>query len=462
MSNYYDGLNLKLLEAIPADARRVLELGCANGRLGAAFKERHPQATWWGVDMSEQAVAAAAQLLDRAVRLDLDHADLSVLEGGFDVVVIGDLLEHLREPARLLEALQDLTVPGAHIVCCLPNMSHLSVIQRLVAGDISYDDMGLLDRTHTHFYSPASAFKVFLDAGWLPHLQDSYRVESAPNAFTTHVVRAAESLGVPAATALRNLGLYQMILVCAKWSLAALQRPGPMRAFSAIVPVNRPWQHELNIARSPGLKEVGAEVICVQGAASAAAAYETGVRRASHPWRVMLHQDVYLPAGSGLAIARCLGELEEAGLQGVPVGFAGLCAVSPQDPSRVAYAGSVIDRTTRFSHGASDTGVSIDEFAVALHAQCVAQIDPVLGWHLWGTDLCLQALERAGRPVARILDIPLFHNSTNDYVLPDAFQHSAGLLLAKHPQHARIPTLCGELSRPPRPCRQEALTDERT
>lgn len=458
MSAYYDGLNVKLLEAIPADARRVLELGCANGRLGGAFKERHPQATWWGVEVSEQAAAAAAQHLDRVVLMDLDSGDLSALEGGFDVVVIGDLLEHLRDPARLLESLHELTTQDARIVCCLPNMSHLSVVQRLVAGDISYDDMGLLDRTHTRFYSPASAFKVFLDGGWLPHLHDSYRVEGTPSEFTAHVVRAAESLGVPAATALRNLGLYQMILVCPKWSLSDLRRPGPMCSFSVIVPVNRPWQHELNIARSPGLKEVGAEVICVQGATSAAGAYESGVRRASHAWRVMLHQDVYLPAGSGLAIARRLAELEQTGQHLAPVGFAGLCAPVPGDLSRVAYAGRVIDRTTLFDHGASDRGVSIDEFAVALHADCVARIDPELGWHLWGTDLCLQTMALAGQPAARILDVPLFHNSTNDYVLPQAFQDSAGMLLAKHPLLARIPTLCGELSRP-QPARVPAGVD---
>ena len=36
MSNYYDGLNLKLLDAIPADAKRAFELGCANAAWGAA------------------------------------------------------------------------------------------------------------------------------------------------------------------------------------------------------------------------------------------------------------------------------------------------------------------------------------------------------------------------------------------------------------------------------------------
>ena len=42
MSNYYDGLNEKLLAAIPAQAQRVLELGCANGRLGRRYKEVNP------------------------------------------------------------------------------------------------------------------------------------------------------------------------------------------------------------------------------------------------------------------------------------------------------------------------------------------------------------------------------------------------------------------------------------
>ena len=204
------------------------------------------------MELSHEAATAAAQHLDRVFELDLDRADLSVLEGGFDVIVIGDLLEHLTQPQRVLEALYDLAVPEAHIVCCLPNMGHLSVIERLVAGDISYDAMGLLDATHVRFYSPSSAFKTFLDAGWLPHLQDQYRVELPQTHFAAHIVEAAQALGLPAETAMHNLGCYQMILVCRKWTMQALRRPGPSAPFSVIVPVNRPWQYELNIAPRRG------------------------------------------------------------------------------------------------------------------------------------------------------------------------------------------------------------------
>ncbi len=446
MSNYYDGLNLKLLAAIPADARRVLELGCANGRLGRRFKELNPGVQWWGVDLSSEAVAAASPYLDRVFQMNLDDADLSVLGGGFDVVVIGDLLEHLRNPGRMLEALYDLTVAGAQIVCCLPNMAHLSVIERLVAGDISYDHMGLLDQTHTRFFSPASAFKTFLDGGWLPHMQDQYRVEVPQTHFAARIIEAAETLGVPEETARRNMGLYQMILVCKKWSMDALLKPGPSAPLSIIVPVNRPWQYELNIARSPGLREINAEIIAVQGADSAAAAYAMGAQRASHGWRVLVHQDVYFPTGSGFALARQLAQLEQAGRIQGPVGFAGLEAVASTQP-QVRYTGQVVDRTALFWHAGSECALSIDEFAVALHRDSGLAIDPNLGWHLWGTDLCLQSEARAKRPVAQVLEVPLFHNSSTGYTLPEVYYQSAERLLDKYPQLDRIPTLCGEITR---------------
>ena len=447
MSNYYDGLNLKLLEAIPAGARRVLELGCANGRLGRRFKELHPGVTWWGVEMAPEAAATAAQHLDRVVRLDLDTAELAQLEGGFDVIVIGDLLEHLREPARVLEALYDLGTPDAQIVCCLPNMAHLSVIERLVAGDISYDAMGLLDATHVRFYSPSSAFKTFLDAGWLPHMPEQYRVEVPQTHFAAKIVEAAQLLGLPAETALRNLGCYQMIIVCRKWAMESLRGNGPSAPFSVIVPVNRAWQYELNIARSPGLKEVGAEIIPVQGADSAATAYTFATQRARHAWHLLVHQDVYFPTGSGFALARQLGALEAAGRTRGPVGFAGL-ATSGQRDGSVRHAGLVVDRTTLFQHPGTDAALSIDEFAVALHRDAVVSIDRTLGWHLWATDLCLQAAASGdARAAATILEAPLFHNSTTAWQLPEAFHASAAVLLEKHAQLDRIPTLCGELQR---------------
>lgn len=443
MNSYYDGLNQKLLNVIPLNARKILELGCANGRLGQRYKELNHNSRWVGVDIQKSAIAEASQVLDEAHQIDIDASELSQVGADFDVLVIGDLIEHLKYPEVLLDKLYDLSSPNAILVCCLPNMAHLSVIERIICGDLSYDDMGLLDRTHTRFFSSSSAVKMFLDSGWLPDICDQYDSIPRHSEFLNSVIGAAAALGIPKQTALGQLSLYQMIIRCQKWDMAILKDPGPMVSFSIIVPVNKPWQYDLNICRSPGLKEVNAEIIPVINANSAADAYETGVTKARNDWKIIAHQDVYFPTGSGFAIARHLGQLSAKGSTAHAVGFAGL---TKQADGSNAMAGMVIDRKRLFMHPASDSASSIDEFAVALHSEAQVKIDPRLGWHLWATDLCLQADKNVYRHSTSVMNVPLFHNSTNDYSLPSEFHRSVEKLFIKYKDLNSINTLCGNFS----------------
>jgi hypothetical protein len=84
---------------------------------------------------------------------------------------------------------------------------------------------------------------------------------------------------------------------------------------------------------------------------------------------------------------------------------------------------------------------------VILHRDAKVQIDRNLGWHLWATDLCLQLLEAGIDACGRVVQVPLFHNSTTAYELPQEFHASANLLMAKHARYPRVPTLCGQLTR---------------
>jgi len=446
MSDLADAIYTQLLGAISGDAKRVLQLGPVDERLEQRFKQSHPQAQWVGIGSIPEGPGASTAYRDLAPSQQTDKNDLRRLGSDFDVVVVANLFEQLREPQRVLTQLYDMTAPHARIVSCLPNMTHISVVQRMLAGEVSYDQAGPLDCNHTRFLSPPSVFKAFLDSGWLPNLQNQFRVEPAQGKFLTHLVAAAQALGLPTATALRNLGLYQMVVVAEKWPNRPQVASQDLTPFSVIVAVNRPWQYELNIARSPGLREVDADVVPVQGASNAADAYAKGCSAARRAWRVFAHQDVYFPSGSGIAIAQQLAALDKESEHGAPIGFAGLHANEGLE-SGLRYAGLVIDRTMLFSHDASARAVSIDEFAVALHRDTKVHIDPTLGWHLWATDLCLQLLEAGTGNCGRILRVPLFHNSTTAYELPPEFYKSANLLMAKHAGYLRVPTLCGHLTR---------------
>jgi 2-polyprenyl-3-methyl-5-hydroxy-6-metoxy-1,4-benzoquinol methylase len=437
---YFDGLNEKLLAAIPPTAHRVLELGCANGRLGEAFKGLHPGIHWTGVDRSAEALDRAAARLDRVINADLASADRTVLGEGYDSIVIGDLLEHLPDPVHLLREISACSANDATLVCCVPNMTHISVLERLLAGDLSYDAEGLLDATHVKFLSPASTIKLFLDSGWLPNLRDSYMVGHPHQDFLRAVIAAAAQIGVPSKTAARNISIYQMIIDCIKAPPVPTSHAAP---FSVVVPVTNPAQLALNVTRSPGLHEVKAPVIEVRGATSAAQAFAQGAQKAETAWVVFAHQDVYFPVGSGHAVASVLGSVPAALADKELIGFAGM---STGPTNKAECAGLVIDRLARFDHPATHEALSIDEFAVAMTPRSDHRIDAALGWHLWGTDLCISAARRPGARAARIVRVPLFHNSYNDGALTPAFYRSADILMAKYADLVSIPTLCGTLS----------------
>ena len=171
--NYYEGLNEKLYKALP-NARRVLEIGCAGGRLGAAYKQANPKAYWCGVEMVPEIAERAAQMLDKVICGDVNSIKAEDFDEPFDLVVCGDVLEHLIDPEFTLRNLRKLVSTGARLVTCVPNMGHISVIEKLICGDLTYEPSGLLDKTHLRFFTPSSIQKVLLDAGWLPSIVDTY------------------------------------------------------------------------------------------------------------------------------------------------------------------------------------------------------------------------------------------------------------------------------------------------
>ena len=444
-ANYYDGLNEKLFKLIPRSARKVLELGCANGQLGRAFKAQNPCVHWSGVDISTEALAHATQHLDAVFHTDLNQTRIqdAVKERAFDTIVIGNLLEHLIHPEKVLTDLLDISTGDVTLVCCIPNMTHFSVIQRLLTGDMSYDAHGLLDKTHLRFFSPASSCKMFLDSGWLPDMQDSYTTAQADTRTLQGLLHVTTAMAIPPETAFEKLHLYQMVFKCQKRNdVATHDTPTEKFKISVVVPVNREWEADLNIARSPGLQELDAQMIVIRDARSAAHAFELGKQQSQHDWILFLHQDVYIPKYAGTALAKTLRALQAQTATPSVLGFAG---IGVQAGGQLHHAGLVVDRKTLFCHPPTDHAISIDELAIVMHKNGKLQLDASLGWHTWATDLCLQAHLDASVDHARIVNIPLFHNSTNNYKLPDAYHASAKILKNKYPQIPSIKTLCGDI-----------------
>ena len=143
---------------------RVLDLGCAGGLLGARLRELGHLVV--GVDGDPP--PGAEDKLDRLVVADLD-AGLpaeAVDEGPFDLILAADVLEHLRDPARLLRELHGASSAEATLISSVPNIGHWYPRLRIGLGRFDYDRRGILDATHLRFFTLRSFAAMTARVGW--------------------------------------------------------------------------------------------------------------------------------------------------------------------------------------------------------------------------------------------------------------------------------------------------------
>ena len=131
--------------------RRVLDLGCRDGALTRAYVEGNDVV---GVDADRAALAAAEQLGIETHWADLDQP-LTFEDAGFDVVVAGELLEHLRDPHALVSEIRRVLRPGGTFVGSVPNAYRLKNRARFLAGRKPEDDP-----THLQMFAPTDVRRL--------------------------------------------------------------------------------------------------------------------------------------------------------------------------------------------------------------------------------------------------------------------------------------------------------------
>jgi SAM-dependent methyltransferase len=140
------------------DGRRVLDVGCGNGYLSQLLESKGFQVT--GIEHPDGFDGPPP-----AVVHDLEKP-LPPLPGPFDIIVIGDVLEHLRRPQDLLVELRQHLAPGGKIVASLPNSGNIYFRLHILMGSFPEDDKGLFDRTHLHFWMLKNWRNLFDRAGY--------------------------------------------------------------------------------------------------------------------------------------------------------------------------------------------------------------------------------------------------------------------------------------------------------
>lgn len=160
--------NPDLLKLIPANAKRIVEVGCSSGALAREYRKLNPDVHYTGIEIEPAYAEMARAHCDRVLDLDIEAASPELLaeELSADCWIFGDVLEHLRDPWQLLQKIRGAIAQGGCVVACIPNAQHWSVQARLNTGAFRYEDAGLLDRTHIRWFTLTTMIEMFDQAGY--------------------------------------------------------------------------------------------------------------------------------------------------------------------------------------------------------------------------------------------------------------------------------------------------------
>jgi SAM-dependent methyltransferase len=156
---------------VPRGDARILDIGCATGRLLANLRERgFPNVT--GLDPSPACAVAAKKLYD----IDVHTMTLAELGAGtekFDVAILVGVLEHLRDLDEAFAHLRTILNPGGLLYVEVPDATTFADWPNAPYQDFSTE--------HVNFFAPVSLEHLMMRRGFSRvfleqnHREQSYR-----------------------------------------------------------------------------------------------------------------------------------------------------------------------------------------------------------------------------------------------------------------------------------------------
>ena len=144
----------------------VLEFGCAEGRMTRYMQEKL-ECKVYIVELEKDAYKVAVSYAQAGVCADAELLTWrdAFSEVTFDYILFADVLEHLRNPEKVLRCAGELLKEDGSVLVSIPNIGHGDILCNLYQNHFRYTELGLLDNTHIHFWGADDFAQFAADAG---------------------------------------------------------------------------------------------------------------------------------------------------------------------------------------------------------------------------------------------------------------------------------------------------------
>lgn len=146
-------------------SKRILEVGCNEGFIGKALRKNKWKGFLLGIDKDKYFRKVANNgLYDQFMTLDIEK-DFNQIKNKYDVIIFADVLEHLDNPLKVLKNSKKKLKKDGSIIISLPNVANFFIRLKLLLGNFTYADYGILDKEHKYFFTYKTAKELIENAG---------------------------------------------------------------------------------------------------------------------------------------------------------------------------------------------------------------------------------------------------------------------------------------------------------
>lgn len=155
----------KITNNISEKAKTVLDVGCSSGYLGQYLKI-NKNILVDGIEVNESDRKTAKKYLDNVYDINISNVkELNKFYKKYDAIIFADVLEHIINPEIALKNFTKNLNENGQILISVPNITHQSVVLELLAFQWNYEESGILDKTHLHFFDYNGIIKLVENSG---------------------------------------------------------------------------------------------------------------------------------------------------------------------------------------------------------------------------------------------------------------------------------------------------------
>jgi len=148
----------------PLNGKKVLDVGCGNGRLGEELKKLGAEVC--GIETSETAANQAHERIDEVFIADIEKKwPEQILLENFDLIILAEVLEHMFDPVRVLKQASACLKRGGGVVITTPNFMTWTNRLKFLFGKFKYKDQGMFDFGHIRWFTYTYLKDVIKNAG---------------------------------------------------------------------------------------------------------------------------------------------------------------------------------------------------------------------------------------------------------------------------------------------------------